>query len=108
MPFVNIRIYEGWGKDNLNEIAKRVTSAHRRSSRCGAESKPYLQPARREIRGLEFLWSVEVDAWSFRVPRQRGAPSYHSPRSQSTTRPISSGVSCFSSPKAGMRSLREP
>lgn len=27
MPFVNIRIYEGWGKDNLNEIAKRVTAA---------------------------------------------------------------------------------
>ena len=27
MPFVNIRIYEGWGKDNLSEIAKRVTAA---------------------------------------------------------------------------------
>ena len=27
MPFVNIRIYEGWGKERLNEIAKRVTAA---------------------------------------------------------------------------------
>ena len=27
MPFVNIRIYEGWGKDRLDEIAKRVTTA---------------------------------------------------------------------------------
>jgi 4-oxalocrotonate tautomerase len=27
MPFVNIRIYEGWGKDKLDEIAVRVTDA---------------------------------------------------------------------------------
>jgi 4-oxalocrotonate tautomerase len=27
MPFVNIRIYEGWGQDKLDEIAKRVTQA---------------------------------------------------------------------------------
>ena len=27
MPFVNIRIYEGWGKERLSEIAKRVTAA---------------------------------------------------------------------------------
>jgi len=27
MPFVNIRIYEGWGKERKDEIAKRVTSA---------------------------------------------------------------------------------
>jgi 4-oxalocrotonate tautomerase len=27
MPFVNIRIYEGWGKDRLDEIARRVTDA---------------------------------------------------------------------------------
>ena len=27
MPFVNIRIYEGWGKDNKDEIARRVTDA---------------------------------------------------------------------------------
>ena len=25
MPFVNIRIYEGWGKDKLDQIAKGVT-----------------------------------------------------------------------------------
>jgi 4-oxalocrotonate tautomerase len=27
MPFVNIRIYEGFGKDKINEIAARVTDA---------------------------------------------------------------------------------
>lgn len=27
MPFVNIRIYEGFGKPRLDEIAKRVTEA---------------------------------------------------------------------------------
>jgi len=27
MPFVNIRIYEGWDKPRLDEIAKRVTDA---------------------------------------------------------------------------------
>mgnify|MGYP003395353746 CR=1 FL=1 len=27
MPFVNIRIYEGWGKENLDKIADRVTAA---------------------------------------------------------------------------------
>ena len=27
MPFVNIRIYEGWGKERKDEIAKRVTGA---------------------------------------------------------------------------------
>jgi phenylpyruvate tautomerase PptA (4-oxalocrotonate tautomerase family) len=27
MPFVNIRIYEGWDKPRLDEIAKRVTEA---------------------------------------------------------------------------------
>jgi 4-oxalocrotonate tautomerase len=27
MPFVNIRIYEGWGKDKLDQIASRVTDA---------------------------------------------------------------------------------
>jgi phenylpyruvate tautomerase PptA (4-oxalocrotonate tautomerase family) len=27
MPFVNIRIYEGWDKPKLDEIAKRVTAA---------------------------------------------------------------------------------
>ena len=27
MPFVNIRIYEGWGKPRLDEIATRVTEA---------------------------------------------------------------------------------
>ena len=27
MPFVNIRIYEGWGKDRKDEIARRVTDA---------------------------------------------------------------------------------
>ena len=27
MPFVNIRIYEGWDKPTLDEIAKRVTEA---------------------------------------------------------------------------------
>ncbi len=27
MPFVNIRIYEGWGKDKLDQIAQRVTDA---------------------------------------------------------------------------------
>jgi 4-oxalocrotonate tautomerase len=27
MPFVNIRIYEGWGKEKLDEIAQRVTQA---------------------------------------------------------------------------------
>jgi 4-oxalocrotonate tautomerase len=27
MPFVNIRIYEGWGKDKLDQIAQRVTQA---------------------------------------------------------------------------------
>ena len=27
MPFVNIRIYEGWDQPRLDEIAKRVTEA---------------------------------------------------------------------------------
>ena len=27
MPFVNIRIYEGWDKPKLDEIAARVTQA---------------------------------------------------------------------------------
>src|SRR5262249_47815271 len=27
MPFVNIRIYEGWGKERKDEIARRVTEA---------------------------------------------------------------------------------
>jgi 4-oxalocrotonate tautomerase len=27
MPFVNIRIYEGWSKETLDEIARRVTEA---------------------------------------------------------------------------------
>jgi 4-oxalocrotonate tautomerase len=27
MPFVSIRIYEGWGQDKLDEIARRVTEA---------------------------------------------------------------------------------
>ena len=27
MPFVNIRIYEGFGADRKNEIARRVTDA---------------------------------------------------------------------------------
>ena len=27
MPFVNIRIYEGWGKERKDEIAMRVTGA---------------------------------------------------------------------------------
>ena len=27
MPFVNIRIYEGWGKERKDEIARRVTDA---------------------------------------------------------------------------------
>jgi len=27
MPFVNIRIYEGWGKERKDEIASRVTDA---------------------------------------------------------------------------------
>ena len=27
MPFVNIRIYEGWGKERKDEIARRVTGA---------------------------------------------------------------------------------
>ena len=27
MPFVNIRIYEGWGKDKIDQIAARVTDA---------------------------------------------------------------------------------
>jgi len=27
MPFVNIRIYEGWDKPKLDEIAQRVTQA---------------------------------------------------------------------------------
>jgi 4-oxalocrotonate tautomerase family enzyme len=27
MPFVNIRIDEGWGQDKLDEIARRVTDA---------------------------------------------------------------------------------
>ena len=27
MPFVNIRIYEGWGTERKDEIAKRVTHA---------------------------------------------------------------------------------
>ena len=25
MPFVNIRIYEGWGREKKDEIARRVT-----------------------------------------------------------------------------------
>ena len=41
MPFVNIRIYEGWGKERKDEIARRVTEAihggHQaaRRRRCG-------------------------------------------------------------------------
>ena len=27
MPFVNVRIYEGWGKKRKDEIARRVTEA---------------------------------------------------------------------------------
>ena len=27
MPFVNIRIYEGWGKERKDEIARRATGA---------------------------------------------------------------------------------
>jgi 4-oxalocrotonate tautomerase len=27
MPFVSIRIYEGWGKERKDEIARRVTDA---------------------------------------------------------------------------------
>lgn len=27
MPFVTIRIYEGWGKEKKDEIARRVTQA---------------------------------------------------------------------------------
>jgi 4-oxalocrotonate tautomerase len=27
MPFVNIRIYEGWGKDKIDQIAAKVTDA---------------------------------------------------------------------------------
>jgi phenylpyruvate tautomerase PptA (4-oxalocrotonate tautomerase family) len=26
MPFVNVRIYEGWGKERKDEIARRVTA----------------------------------------------------------------------------------
>ena len=50
MPFVNIRIYEGHGKDKKDEIAKRVTGAimrrHQaaRRRRCGSSSRTSTRP----------------------------------------------------------------
>ncbi len=38
MPFVNIRIYEGWGKERKDEIAKRVTGRHHRRHRAAQGS----------------------------------------------------------------------
>ena len=38
MPFVNIRIYEGWGKDKLDEIARKVTDAIHETTKLPREA----------------------------------------------------------------------
>ena len=49
MPFVNVRLYEGHGKERKDELAKRVTeavtrSARSRARRCGSSSRTSPRP----------------------------------------------------------------
>jgi hypothetical protein len=47
MPFVNIPIYEGWGQDKLDEIARRVPDASPGcpGKRCGWSWRRSIRPS---------------------------------------------------------------